>query len=210
MSLEILHADEHLLAVNKPSGLLSVPGRGPEKQDCLARRLEQAWGPLLVVHRLDRDTSGVILFARTPAAQQSLSRQFETRRVEKRYLAVAIGRLAETSGVIDLPVAKDFARPPRHRVDYTHGRPAVTHWRTLGGDQQRTRLELRPVTGRSHQLRVHLAAVGHPIFGDRLYSVPDEILPPTAGKRLHLHACRLSVEHPELASPLEIACASPF
>ncbi len=210
--LAVLHADAACIVVDKPSGLLSVPGRGLDKQDCLSRRVQAAWPDALVVHRLDMATSGVWLMARGPAMQRAFSRAFEQQAVDKRYIAVVAGRMtapatADGWGVIDLPLAPDWPRRPLQRVDLQDGRPSMTRWRILEAGADRTRLELAPRTGRSHQLRVHLQAIGHPILGDALYAPPAvQALAP----RLLLHACELRVAHPASGGDLVVGCKAPF
>ena len=202
--LAVVHADAALLVLDKPSGLLSVPGRGPGKADCLAARAQALYPDALVVHRLDRDTSGLMVMARGAAMQRALSQAFAARAVTKRYVAVIAGRLARQEadwGTIDLPLICDWPNRPRQMVDHARGKPSVTRWRVLGYEGETTRIELEPVTGRSHQLRVHLAALGHPILGDPLYA------PPSAAPRLLLHASALRLAHP--ASGAERACESP-
>lgn len=196
----IVHTDERCVAINKPPGLLSVPGRGPEKQDCAWHRLREVRPEALVVHRLDQATSGLLVFARSPAAQRELSHLFETRQVMKRYEALVWGEPAAASGLIDLPLAADWPNRPRQQVDPVHGRSSQTRWGRLDGPAPRgcTRLWLEPLTGRSHQLRVHLLALGHPIVGDALYD-PDRPAP-----RLMLHAKRLCLPG------LTLDCPSPF
>ncbi|MEM1315910.1 MAG: RluA family pseudouridine synthase, partial [Pseudomonadota bacterium] len=174
----VLHLDAALLVIDKPAGLLSVPGKAPELADCLAARAEAAFPGARVVHRLDRDTSGVMVLARDARAQRILGLQFEKRQVGKTYEAIAAGR-REGSGRIDAPVAADWPQRPRQKIDREAGRAAVTDWEALGPvpapiDGGATRFRLRPLTGRSHQLRVHLAALGHPILGDPLYA-PDPV-----------------------------------
>ncbi|MEY2619198.1 MAG: hypothetical protein RL522_2200 [Pseudomonadota bacterium] len=200
------------MVVDKPAGLLSVPGRGPDKQDCLARRAQATWPDALVVHRLDMATSGVWLMARGTDMQRAFSRAFEQQAVDKRYVAVVAGRVAPPStadgwGEIDLPLAADWPRRPLQVVDHARGRPSLTRWRVLRTGADRTWLELAPRTGRSHQLRVHLQALGHPILGDPLYAPPQvQAMAP----RLLLHACALRVAHPVTGVPLEIRCDPPF
>lgn len=200
MLLRILSADARVIVADKPSGLLSVPGRGADKQDSLWSRLQADWGNLYVVHRLDRDTSGVVLFARDHAALRNLARQFQERTVAKRYLAVVAGGMPADRGRITLPLTRDCAddadgdRPPRYRVDYQRGLTAVTDYRVLEREATRTRIELTPQTGRSHQLRVHLSELGHPILGDPLYA---PALVEAMAPRLCLHAVCLEVTHPE-------------
>ena len=170
MLAAILYSDSWLIAVNKPSGLLSEPGRGPEKQDCLVRRLQTQFPTVRIVHRLDRDTSGVMVLALDADTHRELSRQFQDREVAKLYVAIVHGQMLEEAGQIDLPLAKDFEHPPRHKVDFMQGRPAITRWQVIERLPDRTRLELTPLTGRSHQLRIHLAHLRHPILGDNLYA----------------------------------------
>ncbi len=202
-----LYHDQRLVVLDKPAGMPAVPGRGPDKQDCLLARLHETLPQVLVVHRLDWATSGAIVFALDPAAQRELSRQFEAREVEKRYTAVVRGEPADDAGVIDLPLRKDFDHPPRHCVDRVHGRPARTEWRVVRRMRDRTRLELTPLTGRSHQLRLHLATIGHPILGDALYAdAATQALAP----RLLLHAERLSFDHPEDGRRLTVMAPCPF
>lgn len=206
-NLPIIFRDEHVLVLDKPSGLLSVPGRGPELQDCLSARAQAVFPTALVVHRLDRDTSGVFLMALSPAAQRELGRLFEARTVEKRYEAVVDGSPRETSGVIELPLRKDFERPPRHMVDLELGRAATTRYRVVEARGDSSRLELFPLTGRSHQLRVHLAAIGHAILGDPLYAA--EAVQARA-PRLMLHAESLALAHPVSGEPCKWSAPLPF
>lgn len=206
---EPLHVDDGLIVVDKPSGLLAVPGRGADKQDCLAARVQARWPDVLVVHRLDQATSGLMLFARGPDAQRRLARCFEERAVDKRYVAVVAGRVAGGSGCIDLPIAADWPRRPLRCIDAAHGRPSQTRWQVIEHDPtgERTRLALDPVTGRTHQLRVHLLAIGHPILGDTLYAPPAvQALAP----RLLLHAQGLAFPHPVTGEALRFESAPPF
>jgi tRNA pseudouridine32 synthase/23S rRNA pseudouridine746 synthase len=189
--LAVLYADETLLVIDKPAGLLAVPGRGEAGRDCLAARVQARFPDALVVHRLDMATSGLMLFSRSPLGQRSLSSAFAARRVHKRYVAVVEGLVTQDSGVIEAPLAADWPRRPRQMVDLQRGKPALTRWRVLARADDSTRLELEPVTGRSHQLRVHLQSIGHPILGDPLYSTQPQRSP-----RLLLHACRLAFTHP--------------
>lgn len=189
----ILYADAHLLIADKPAGLLSVPGRGPDNQDCLIARLQGDYPDALTVHRLDMATSGVMAFGRGPEAQRALSRAFEQRRVAKRYVALVAGRVTQDAGEIDLPLICDWPNRPLQKVDHDLGKPALTRWRVLARGEAMTEVELAPVTGRSHQLRVHMAALGYPILGDLFYA-PPEVQAMSA--RLCLHACRLSLPHP--------------
>ena len=209
MDLTLLHADDSLLAFDKPAGLLCVPGRGDQKQDCLAARAQAQWPDALVVHRLDMATSGVVLMARGAEAQRALSLAFATRQTEKRYVAVVDGLLEHDSGDIDLPLAADWPRRPLQKVDLEHGKPSLTHYRVLYRDaaSNTTRVELRPMTGRSHQLRVHLLALGHAIVGDALYAPPRV---QEQANRLLLHAQSLGFTHPSTGEAVRVECAVPF
>ncbi len=207
----IVHADEAIVVADKPAGLLAVPGRGADKADCLWARVRERFADALVVHRLDQATSGLVLFARGAAAQRTLSRAFAAREVGKTYVAVVAGDVAADDGTIDLPLAADWPNRPRQVVDHVHGRPSLTRWRVLArGSTQgiaTTRLALEPVTGRSHQLRVHLRAIGHPIVGDALYA-PASIA--AAAPRLLLHATRLAFAHPAGSGPGAFESPTPF
>ena len=188
----VVYADPWLLVVDKPSGLLSQSGLGPHLQDAVPGRLQAAWGELRLVHRLDRDTSGLLLLARDAEVHRALSRAFAERRVRKTYRADVWGLPAAAGGVIAAPLARARRQPPQHRV-HRLGRPSCTIWRRLSSDGRVSRLALRPRTGRSHQLRVHLAWLGHPILGDPLYGhARSRGLAP----RLRLHACGLAFVHP--------------
>ncbi len=196
--LSVLYADATLLVLDKPAGLLSVPGRGADKQDCLSARAQRCYPDALIVHRLDMATSGVMVMARGAAAQRSLSRDFSSRSVTKRYLAVADGHLApppQDWAVIDLPIGVDWPNRPLRVIDLARGKPSLTRWRLLSHDRtgQTSRLELEPVTGRSHQLRVHLQALGHAIVGDALYGSPRVH---AMARRLLLHASSIAFAHP--------------
>lgn len=187
--------------VNKPAGLLAVPGRGEDKQDCLATRVQQKFPDALVVHRLDMATSGLMVFARGTEMQRILSRLFREREVEKRYIAVVAGALDSAEGEVNLPIVADWPNRPLHKVDHESGKPSLTRYRLLAFDvtSQTSRLELEPVTGRTHQLRVHMAAIGHPILGDALYGDP------ASAPRLMLHACSLGFTHPLTGAALNFA-----
>lgn len=206
--MRILFADAHLACVDKPSGLLSVPGRGEAKRDCVVARLAERFGWAREAHRLDFDTSGLMIVALDPAAHRDLCRQFRDRTVEKRYEAVVFGHPAVDCGVIDLPLRADIDRRPRQIVDHVRGRRAVTRFDVI--DRRRdgcARLALVPETGRSHQLRVHLASVEHPILGDDLYAPPEiGALAP----RLLLHATRLAFDHPARGERLALESCCPF
>lgn len=208
----VLAFDADWILVRKPAGLLAVPGRGEDKADCLIHRLQQHWPDALTVHRLDQPTSGLMVYARGAEAQRRLSQAFAERRVAKRYEAVVAGRLdgpgpEEPPGRIELPLCVDWPRRPRQKVDPVNGKPSLTLWWRLGpgpGPQVTTRVGLSPATGRSHQLRLHLAALGHPILGDALYGDP------ATSPRLLLHATRLELEHPRSGERCIWDDAAPF
>lgn len=206
--ITLLHADAALLILDKPSGLLSVPAKPPGPADCLEARVRAAFPEALLVHRLDGDTSGVMVFARSRLAQRHLNWQFERRQVRKTYVARVAGIVAGDEGAIDLPLIADWPNRPKQMVDFTRGKPAVTDWRVLAREPAgATRLELRPHTGRSHQLRVHLLAIGHPILGDRFYAPPAAL---AAADRLQLHALRLGFRHPHGGAWVEYEAPAPF
>jgi len=212
LSVETLFADAQLLVVAKPAGLLSVPGRGEDKQDCLVSRLHADRPDALVVHRLDMATSGLMVFARDPATQAALGRAFAERRVFKRYVAVVGGRPDtgdiddEGWSVIALPLVADWPRRPLQKVDHAAGKASTTRWRALAHDPatDTTRVELEPLTGRTHQLRVHLLAIGHPILGDALYGDA------AGAPRLLLHARSLAFAHPSTGQALRFDHEAPF
>lgn len=204
--LELIHEDHELLVVNKPAGLLSVPGKGDHLKDCLISRLQAAFPEALLVHRLDMDTSGVIVFARTPAAQRHLGLQFEKRMMKKSYLALVWGQVGGKEGVIDLPLIVDWPNRPLQKVCHETGRAAVTEWKVLRHDEISTRMRLFPQTGRSHQLRVHLRELGHPILGDPFYATgPARDFP-----RLMLHAETLRLRHPDGGRGMTFRAKNPF
>lgn len=202
----VIHADHEVLVVDKPSGLLSVPGRGEDRADCLIARLRNAFPTVLLVHRLDLDTSGVMVFALTPHAQRTLSRQFEERVVKKAYVARVAGRLEPKTGRVDLPLIVDWPNRPRQKVDHVEGRPAQTDWRVIRARDDETRVRLMPLTGRSHQLRVHMAQTGHPILGDPLYATGTAADHP----RLMLHAESLRFRHPDSGVQIGFSAPVPF
>lgn len=206
--LEFVHIDAALIAVNKPSGLLSVPGRGEDRQDCLIHRVQAEFPEVLAVHRLDMSTSGLLLLARGAQMQSKLNWLFMNRQVDKRYLAVVDGLLETESGEIDLPLICDWPNRPRQKVDFNIGKRSLTYYRLISkdGENNTSRLELEPLTGRSHQLRVHLASLGHPILGDELYAgaAADK------SDRLLLHATDLSLPHPLTGEVLTLHCPAPF
>ena len=175
MNIEIIHQDDRIVVLNKQTGLLSVPGIGPDKQDCLARRVKAQIPEARIVHRLDRDTSGVIIMALDAEAHRELSRQFQDREVQKTYIAIVHGRVESDQGEINLPMRKDMesGSKPLQIIDHEQGRSAVTKYSVIDREADRTRLELTPITGRSHQIRLHLKTIGHPILGDDLYAPPE-------------------------------------
>lgn len=203
----VVHVDEHFLVLNKPSGLLSVPGRGPDKQDCLSKRIQAVYPETLIVHRLDQDTSGLLLMARSLEAQRRLSRLFETRQVHKRYLAVVVGQPqqsplagapdAEGWYTIDGPIQLDWERRPLHII-HPDGKPSRSRWRVMQAGANSTLIELEPVTGRTHQLRVHMQSLGHAMLGDSLYASPEV---QAMSSRLLLHAHTLAFPHPFTQTP---------
>lgn len=203
-----MHVDDALVVVDKPAGLLSVPGRGADKADCAAARVQALYGDAQIVHRLDMATSGLLLMARGAAMQRVLSAAFQDREVVKHYEALVSGHVVCDRGEIDLPLMADWPQRPRQKVDRLHGKPSLTRYRVLHRDpvSGTTRLELQPVTGRTHQLRVHLQAIGHPIVGDSLYAPPGAASP----GRLMLHASALQLQHPTTGQPLAWSSTVPF
>jgi tRNA pseudouridine32 synthase/23S rRNA pseudouridine746 synthase len=211
-ALELHHVDDTLIIVHKPAGLLSVPGRGPDKQDCLITRLQQLFSDALVVHRLDMSTSGLMVFARSLAAQRALGDAFAQRQVHKRYIAIVQGHVnvpLHSWQHIDFPIYAEWSQRPLRMVDAERGQPSQTRWQLLEIDPAAgtSRVELEPLTGRTHQLRVHMQALGHPIVGDALYAPADVA---AASPRLLLHACSLGFTHPATAQPVDFCCPAPF
>ncbi|HFD32572.1 MAG TPA: RluA family pseudouridine synthase [Gammaproteobacteria bacterium] len=205
---EILHIDDDLIIVNKPAGLLSVPGRGKDKQDCLISRVHAEYPDALIVHRLDMPTSGILILARNPATHRQLSQKFQERTIKKEYIAIVRGIVTESTGEINLPLITDWPNRPKQKVDHQNGKPSLTRYEVISVNekQQTTRLKLTPETGRSHQLRVHLLSLGHVIVGDALYS-KNEAQKKT---RLHLHANKIIFSHPTSKKTLCIECNCPF
>ncbi|MEL6980389.1 MAG: RluA family pseudouridine synthase [Pseudomonadota bacterium] len=207
LGLCVLHLDDAVLALDKPALLLSVPGKGAGMEDCLEARAKAAFPEARTVHRLDRPTSGVVVMARDAAAHRALGWRFERRQIEKTYVARVAGVVRGAEGEIDAPLCGDWPRRPLQMVHFEHGKPARTVWRRLAVEDGATRLELTPVTGRTHQLRVHLAWIGHPILGDEFYA-PEKIR--RAAPRLQLHAAALRMTHPRGDAPLHLAAPCPF
>lgn len=204
--LKILYSDHHLLVVDKPAGLLSVPGKGEHLADCLLCRIQAAWPEVLLVHRLDRDTSGVMVFALSSMAQRHLGLQFEKRQTKKVYYARVWGHVAAKTGTVDLPIIVDWPNRPLQKIDHEKGRQAVTDWRVVRYEDAETRVRLFPHTGRSHQLRLHMKEIGHPILGDPFYATgPARDFP-----RLMLHAESLRLRHPEGGAGMNFSAPRPF
>ena len=204
--LDVVHLDHELLIVNKPAGLLSVPGRGPLLADCLITRIQADYPTALLVHRLDRDTSGVMVFALSPYAQRHLGLQFEKRQTKKTYIARVCGQVEANSGTLDLPIIVDWPNRPKQKICYETGRAAITDWQIIKRLETETRVKLTPRTGRSHQLRIHMLALGHPILGDPFYGSPDS----QNVERLMLHSYRLSLRHPDGGEMMEFRAKQPF
>jgi tRNA pseudouridine32 synthase/23S rRNA pseudouridine746 synthase len=208
-ALAVVHGDAACIVVVKPAGLLSVPGRGEHLQDCVASRVQAMFDDALVVHRLDMATSGLMLFARGAGAQRALSIAFAAREVHKRYVAVVDGLIERDCGAIDLPLMADWPNRPKQKADREHGKPSLTRYRVLARDAaaRTTRVELEPVTGRAHQLRVHLLSLGHPILGDALYAPPEV---QARADRLLLHASALRFTHPVSGMPMAFESSATF
>lgn len=206
----LVHRDRDFIIVNKPAGLLTVPGKTPDLADCLITRLKAALPELLLIHRLDRDTSGLLVFALNPTAQRHISKQFELRQTSKQYAALVVGELTG-EGSVDVPVCYDPSRPPLHVADPSYSKSALTHWRATEilqiSGQTVTRVVLTPITGRSHQLRVHMQYIGHPIVGDELYASELEV---SLSPRLCLHAEKLSFQHPSSGKNVDFEVAAVF
>lgn len=191
--LSIVYQDDDLLIVNKPSGLLTVPGKDPKHADCLIARINRVFPTAKIVHRLDMATSGIICLAMHKEAHRNLSIQFQDRKTVKRYIARVFGKLEQETGSVDLPLICDWPNRPKQMVDHDNGKPSLTHFKVLEYEQNATRVELTPITGRSHQLRVHMLSLGHPILGDKLYAHPEAF---AMAPRLQLHAEMLTLAHP--------------
>lgn len=205
--LDILYQDETLVVFNKPSGLLTVPGKAPEHKDSLEYRARLVWPGIRLVHRLDMATSGVVVMALSADSQRELNRQFQQRETEKHYIARVCGHIAADCGSIDLPLICDWPNRPKQKVCYEHGKPSLTHYQVLSRDSGSSRVRLTPVTGRSHQLRVHLQWLGHAILGDKFYADLPAL---HAANRLQLHAEKLSLQHPSDNRRMEFISTCPF
>ncbi len=204
--LSIVYHDHELLVLDKPSGLLSVPGKGEHLADCLIARVQAVFPEALLVHRLDRDTSGIMIFALTPHAQRHLGLQFEKRQSKKVYVARVWGKVEEKTGTVDLPLIVDWPNRPLQHVDFENGKQAITDWRVVKYEGDNTRMRLYPKTGRSHQLRVHMREIGHPILGDPFYATGEARDFP----RLMLHAESLKLRHPDGGKGMEFKAKCPF
>lgn len=205
--LKVVHQDAHILVLSKPSGLLTVPGKPAAHADCLATRVQAAFPTATIVHRLDMDTSGILVMAMTPEAHRHLGLQFEKRMTEKTYTARVWGEIAGEDGTVIAPIITDWPNRPKQMIDFEKGRSAETHWNVIKREEGITRIALHPRTGRSHQLRVHMASLGYPILGDNLYA-PDDAF--RAADRLQLHSTSLTLHHPDGGSRVTFSDPSPF
>ena len=204
--LTVLHADDDIVVLDNPSGLLTVPGKDPQLADSLEARVREKWPTATVVHRLDKDTSGILLMALHKKALGFLGSQFEHRKTTKSYVARVWGVMEEDSGLVDLPLATDWENKPRQRVDHERGRASKTEWQVIEREANATRLRLNPLTGRTHQLRVHMMSLGHPILGDEFYATGEAL---AAADRLQLHAEELGFTHPD-GTPMKFTSPAPF
>ena len=208
-SITLVYRDDGLLVIDTPAGLLSQPGRRPEKWDCVIARLQPTYPDAVVVHRLDEPTSGLMMLARGQAMSSGLSRAFRERQVHKRYEAIVDGIMPDDQGSIDIPLNADWPNRPRQKIDYELGKPSLTHYQVMERNHAEnwTRVDLEPFTGRSHQLRMHLMALGHPILGDPLYADPRVL---SRAPRMYLHAKHLSFVHPISGLPMVFDLPVPF
>ncbi|MDF1640864.1 RluA family pseudouridine synthase [Thalassolituus oleivorans] len=202
--MNLLHIDDDIIIINKQSGLLSVPGR--YIKDSAVSRLAERYGDILVIHRLDQDTSGILVFARNKAALTGVQQQFEKQTTRKVYEAVVLGSVKGNMGCINMPIIVDWPNRPLQMISHTDGRYALTRWKKMAEEDGNTRIELHPKTGRSHQLRLHMQQIGHPIVGDTLYAGAGAELEP----RLNLHARELDFRHPVSGELFEIVCQPDF
>jgi tRNA pseudouridine32 synthase/23S rRNA pseudouridine746 synthase len=208
-TVNIVYQDEHLIVANKPAGLLSVPGKGPENQVCLANQVVKLNPNARIGHRLDQGTSGMVIFPLSYIALRNLTQHFEDKKIKKRYLAVVDGLVEQDQGEIDLPLICDWPNRPLQKVCFDHGKKAVTRYEVISRDEtlQQTRIHLYPITGRTHQLRVHMLSLGHIILGDGLYATPEI---KQKAPRLLLHAQDLSFPHPITSEEVSLHCAAEF
>ncbi|MFC3033449.1 bifunctional tRNA pseudouridine(32) synthase/23S rRNA pseudouridine(746) synthase RluA [Pseudoalteromonas fenneropenaei] len=205
--LSFLYQDNDILIINKPNGLLTVPGKAPEHYDSAITRVNKVYPEARIVHRLDMATSGILCIAMHKAAHRHLSMQFQDRNTEKRYVARVFGHLQETTGSVSQPLICDWPNRPKQKICYDNGKPSLTHWQVLAHEDNATRVALTPVTGRSHQLRVHMQYLGHPILGDKFYAHEQALC---AAPRLQLHAEMLKISHPQTGEMMEFHCPAPF
>ncbi len=206
--IEYVYNDEQIIVVDKPANMLSVPGRSPDKQDCLIHRVQKEFPEARIVHRLDFATSGLVIIAQNRDSHRELSRQFENREIEKTYVAEVFGQPEQSSGVLNQPLRCDWERRPLQIVDYQQGKSALTHWRIIERFENSCLVELSPTTGRTHQLRVHMQVMGHPILGDELYAHEAAY---SMSDRLNLHAKELVAKHPVENNRMAFSSASePF
>ena len=205
--LEVIYQDNDLVVLNKPSGLLTVPGRLPEHQDCLQHRVQSVLPTATIVHRLDMATSGIVLMALNKPAHVEISRQFEKREISKRYIARVYGELSEQQGEVNLPLICDWPNRPKQKVDHDNGKKATTQYQVIQQEKETCLVELTPITGRSHQLRVHMLALGHPIIGDKLYAHQQAL---ALSSRLQLHAEAINFQHPITKEILNFKSSLPF
>jgi tRNA pseudouridine32 synthase/23S rRNA pseudouridine746 synthase len=205
--IEVLYRDDDIVVLNKPSGLLSVPGKALEHKDCLETRVKSVLPSATIVHRLDMATSGIMIMALTKDAQRHINNQFQHRQTQKQYIATVFGQIKDQHGSVELPLICDWPNRPKQMVCFERGKPALTHYEVLERNHNSTRVLLKPVTGRSHQLRVHMRSLGHVILGDRLYAHEQAL---AMAPRLHLHAQWLALTHPTTLEPIEFNCKCPF
>jgi len=205
--LDIIFQDDHILVLNKQSGLLSVPGKHDHLKDCLERRVRSVYPTATTIHRLDMATSGLLIMALNRPAHGHIGRQFERRQIKKTYIARVFGKVNDDEGSIDLPLRCDWPNRPKQMVDFDNGRKALTHWKILDRKEKETRLKLMPVTGRSHQLRVHTLAIGHPILGDEFYAHEEAL---SMAARLQLHAYEIELHHPHYKEKISFRAPLPF
>lgn len=205
--LQIVYRDNDLIVLNKGSGLLTVPGRLPEHKDCLENRVARVLPSATIVHRLDMATSGIIIMALNKPTHVGISQQFEKRKTKKKYIARVFGRVQEAQGSVDQPLICDWPNRPKQMIDHERGKPSLTHYKVLSYDDNSTLVELTPITGRSHQLRVHMLSIGHPILGDRLYAHAEAL---AMANRLNLHAQMLSISHPVTHEEMTFLADCPF
>ncbi len=205
--LQVVYRDDDIIVLNKNSGLLTVPGRLPEHQDCLQNRVMRVLPTATIVHRLDMATSGIIIMALNKPAHVSISQQFEKRKTQKKYIARVYGIIEEKEGSVDQPLICDWPNRPKQMIDHERGKPSLTHFNVLSYQNNSTLVELTPITGRSHQLRVHMLSLGHPILGDRLYAHDNAL---AMAQRLNLHAQMLSIYHPVTNELLTFTAECPF